>query len=401
MREITYEPRNVRDSLVELKDSSELAVDLAYSAVRGDDASLADEVLELESRANYLQYHVRIALMLAAKRAEEAKQLVGLFQVTASAVRITEAAADIARIVRDDGGVPDAVEYAFPDADERLVRATIAADSDLAGARLRDLELDLETGVRLIAIRREGEWSFAPKGDDRLTAGDVIVGRGPREGIEVVHRRATGEPVPAPAPPSDRAESEAIARAAETVVDLKDMAELTVGLAYGAARLDSDDLAREVLALEDESNDHKTRLETWVIEADDEVGSAAQLRGLLHLAAASAEICDAAVDIAEVVLREVKLPPVFGAALEDSEEGIGVVAVGSGSGLDGATVADLELEEGAGVIVLAIHGGDGWTFDPPADRVCAAGETLLVRGPPVGIDHLREIGGDEGESLSP
>ncbi|WP_226482472.1 potassium channel family protein [Natrinema amylolyticum] len=400
MREISYEPRNVRDVLVELKDSSELAVDLAYSAVRDGDASLADEVLELESRANYLQYHVRIALMLAAKRAEEAEQLVGLFQVAASAVRITEAAADIARIVRDDGGVPDAFEHAFPDADERLVRATVAADSDLAGARLRDLELDLETGVRLIAIRREGEWSFAPVGDDRLADGDVIVGRGPREGIEVVYRRATGEPLPAPAAPSAGTESEEIARAAETVIDLKDMAELAVGLAYGAARLDSDDLAREVLALEDESDEHKTRLETWVIEADDEVGSAAQRRGLLHLAAASEVICDAAVDIAEVVLREVELPPVFGAALEDSEEAIGAVVVGAGSDFDGATVADLELEAGAGVVVLAIHGGDGWTFDPEPDRACAAGETLLVRGPPAGVDHLREGAGDSEEGRS-
>ncbi|WP_177179248.1 hypothetical protein [Natrinema salifodinae] len=92
-------------------------------------------------------------------------------------------------------------------------------------------------------------------------------------------------------------------------------------------------------ALEDESDDQKTRLETWVIEAGDDVGSADQLRGLLHLTAASEAICDAAADIAEVVLREVELPPVFGQALEDSEEAIAAVAVGSGSDLDGTTVA--------------------------------------------------------------
>lgn len=400
MREISYEPRNVREILVELKDSSELAVDLAYSAVRDDDDALADEVIELESRANYLQYHARIALMLAAKRADEAERLVGLFQVASSAVRITEAAADIARIVLGDGGVPAAFEHAFPDADERLVRATVSSDSALAGRHLREIELDLETGVRLIAIRREGEWSFAPDGDDRLAAGDVIVGRGPRDGIEAVYRRATGDAFPAPAAPSDAAESEEVARAAETVVELKDMAELAVGLAYGAARFDSDDLAREVLALEEESDAHKTRLETWVIEADDEVGSADQLRGLLHLAAASEVICDAAVDIAEVVLRDVELPPVFGAALEDSDEVIGAVSVGAGSDLDGTTVADLEFEEGTGVVVLAIHSGDGWTFDPAADRACSAGETLLVRGPPVGVDHLREVAGDGDDGLS-
>ncbi|ELY46853.1 potassium channel family protein [Natronorubrum tibetense] len=398
MREISYEPRNVRETLVELKDTSELAVDLAYSAVRYDDADLADEVVELEARVNYLQYHSRIALMLAAKRAEEAERLVGLFQVASSAVRITEAAGDVARIVLEEDGVPAAFEHAFPDADERLVRATVGEDSDFAGSRLRELELDLKEGVRLIAIRRAGEWSFAPDGDDRLQVGDVVVGRGPRDGIESVYRRATGEAFPAPTePPETTADLE---RAADAVVELKDMAELAVGLAYGAARFDSDELAREVISLEEQSDVRKADLETWVIETGGD-WNADELRGLLHLAAASEAICDAAVDIAEVVLRDVELPPVFGAALEDSEEVIAAVTVIAESDLDGTTIADLEFEEGAGVVVLAIRrsGGNAWTFDPTGDLVCAAGDSLLVRGPPVGVDHLRELAGN-GDGLA-
>ena len=395
MREISYEPRNVRDVLVELKDSSELAVDLAYSALRYDDADLAAEVVELESRVNYLQYHARIALMLAAKRADEAEGLVGLFQVAASAVRITEAAADVARIVLADGGVPAAFEHAFPEAEERLVRVTLADDAAVAGEHLRDLELDLETGVRLIAIRREGEWSFSPTGDDRLQPGDVVVGRGPHEGIEDVYRRATGEAFAAPPEPADATAD--LERAAETVVDLKDMAELAVGLAYGAARFDSDDLAREVASLEDRSDELTVDLETWVVDAGGE-RDAAELRGLLRLATASAEICDAAVDIAEVVLRDVELPPVFGAALEDSEEAVAAVTVRAGSDLDGETIAALEREAETGAVVLAVRrdgaGGDGWTFDPADEFACSAGDTLLVRGPPVGVDQLRSLAGE-------
>ena len=398
MREISYEPRNVREILVELKDSSEIAVDLAYSAIRYDDPALADEVLELESRVNYLQYHGRIALMLAAKRAEEAERLVGLFQVASSAVRITEAAADVARLVVEDGGVPVAFEHAFPAAEERLVRATVAADSDLAGRRLADLRLDLEEGVKLIAVRRDGTWSFAPDGDVRLDDGDVIVGRGPREGIEAVYRRATGDPFPMPS--GESRGSEQLERAAETVVALKDMAELAVGLAYGAARFDDDDLARHVLALEDRSDERRVDLETWVIEAGGVVGSADDLRGLLRLAAASEEICDAAVDIAELVVREVELPPVFGAALEDSEEVVAAVTVAAGSDLDGSTVTDVEFEEGTGVVVLAVDREAGWTFDPDDDLTCSSGDTLLVRGPPAGIDHLREVSGDENGQVA-
>ncbi|APW96705.1 potassium channel protein [Halobiforma lacisalsi AJ5] len=390
MRDISYEPRNVRETLVELKDSSELAVDLAYSALRYDDLALADEVLELESRVDYLQYHVRIALMLAAKRADEAERLVGLHQIASSAVRITEAAADVARLVLEDGGVPEAFDQAFPEADERLVRATVDPGSDLAGSHLRESRLDLETGVRLIAIRREEEWAFSPEGDDRLEAGDVIVGRGPQAGIEAVYRRATGDAFPSPVTPAES--SDALERAAETVVELKDAAELAVGLSYGAARFDDEELAREVFSVEDRSDEWRNDLEAWVV--DIEGWDADELRGLLRLATASEEICDAAVDIAELVVRNVELPPVFGEALSDSEEGIGAVHVGPDGDVAGQTVGDLEGELETGVVVLAIRRTDGdWTFDPAGDVACSGGDTLLVRGPPLGIDRLRSIAG--------
>ena len=44
------EPRNVKDLLVELKDASELMVDLAYAAVFFNEDKLAREVARLETR---------------------------------------------------------------------------------------------------------------------------------------------------------------------------------------------------------------------------------------------------------------------------------------------------------------------------------------------------------------
>ncbi|WP_235920814.1 hypothetical protein [Natronorubrum halalkaliphilum] len=59
-----------------------------------------------------------------------------------------------------------------------------------------------------------------------------------------------------------------------------------------------------------------------------------------------------------------------------------------------------EFKEGSGVVVLAIRRGDGWTFDPTDDLACASDETLLVRGPPLGVDRLRELASDgDGDGL--
>ena len=59
------EPRNVKDLLVELKDASELMVDLAYAAVFFNEDKLAREVARLESRMTDDLRRLRTTAMLA------------------------------------------------------------------------------------------------------------------------------------------------------------------------------------------------------------------------------------------------------------------------------------------------------------------------------------------------
>ncbi|MCK4818456.1 potassium transporter TrkA, partial [bacterium] len=46
--EIEYKPTSVKELLTEMKDTSELIVDLAYSALKFDSEDMAQEVRELE-----------------------------------------------------------------------------------------------------------------------------------------------------------------------------------------------------------------------------------------------------------------------------------------------------------------------------------------------------------------
>ena len=390
MREIQYRPRNIRETLVELKDSSELAVDLAYSAVLFDNAELAREVVELESRANYLPYHARIALMLAAKNTTDAERLVGIFQVVDGAVAVTEAAADIARVQMRELGLPAAFR-ALPDAHERFVRAEVADDSPLSGRTLHDLELDVDEGVRVIAVRRDEEWLFAPDGDDRLLEGDAVFARGPEAGAAEFYEAATGDPYE---PPGGASAGGGVERAVETLVELKNVSELAIGLSYSAALYDSDAIAGEVQVLERRSDELREELERWVVgaagradEADDEDGD--RIRGLFHVAVAAEVISDAALDVAEVVFREVDLHPVFAQAISESEEVITSVEVGDA--LAGETVEALEREVETGMTVLALHREDGWSYDPEGTTTVRAGDRLVLRGPRRGERRFREF----------
>ena len=100
--EIEYEPTSVKDLLTEMKDTSELIVDLAYSAVKFDSEDMAKEVRELEFKMDKLLYQIRLAAMLAARTPKDAEQLSGILQVAAAAENISNAAGDIANLLESE-----------------------------------------------------------------------------------------------------------------------------------------------------------------------------------------------------------------------------------------------------------------------------------------------------------
>ena len=192
LEKIEYKPMPVRDLLVEMKDISELMIDLAYSAALFHSRELAEEVLELEKRVDTLAYILEMNAMLAARDAEDAEALVGVYAVAAAANKISDAAADISGIVLQEIGVHPIVREAFQRVEERLTRAKVDHSSILVGQRLGELELAAKIGVDIIAIRREGEWIINPKGDESINQGDILIARGAPLGIEELKGLAGG-----------------------------------------------------------------------------------------------------------------------------------------------------------------------------------------------------------------
>lgn len=388
MEEIGYRPRNVRETLVELKDTSELAIDLAYAAALYNHEGLAEAVYELEGQAESAQYPAKIALMLATKRASDAERFVGIIQIVDAAVEITSAAADIAGIVLNDVGLPEEVRAALPDADEVVIRATVGDDSSVVGQSLADLALETEMGVHVPAIRRGSDWLIAPDDDVVLQTEDLVIGAGPDDGISMFYELLMNEP--RPSEPVSKRDAEELQDAAETIIRLKDIAELAVGLSYGAVLFDDDDLAVEVNKLEEQSDALVADIETWVIEAGEQVRNASQLRGLLHLATASEMICDAARDIADIVLRGGEVHPVFGQAISESDEVITTATVESDSDFADRTLGTLEVEERTGMTIMTIRRDNDWILAPTGETMLQSDDVFIARGPEEGVRLLRE-----------
>ncbi|HLA93953.1 MAG TPA: TrkA C-terminal domain-containing protein [Actinomycetota bacterium] len=388
------QPNSVKDLLVEAKDASELMVDLAYAAVFFEDEKLAREVERLEDRMIGHLRRLRMMAMLAARSPEDAEGMAGVLWIAGAVEKIGDAASDIARVVAARLGIPDALRHDLRHADEMTARVKVREGAAVIGRSLRELSLPTETGMWVMAIRSGIDWRFDPGPEDVSSEADVLLVRGPEEGVALV-RELAGAPPRAEPPHEEPPPLSELDRAVDILVELKDLSEATVGLAYSSILFNNRALAAEVAALEARSDILHDELESWVLRAAPEARNPDELRGLLRLASASESMCDAARDMTWYVEHGEPLHPVVQLALEETEETSAETVVEAGTPADGHSLKDLRVETETGMFVLAIQRGQRWIYRPRGTLVLLAGDRLIAVGPEEGaaeLDALCRVG---------
>ena len=384
------QPKSVKDLLVELKDASELMVDLAYAAVFFNDEKLAREVERLDDRMDTHLRRLREVAMLAARSPEDAEGMAGVLWIADAVEKVGEAASDIARVIEARLGIPDALRRDLRHADEMTARVKVHAGAPVVGRSLRDLSLPTETGMWVMAIRSGIDWQFDPGPDDVLSEDDVLLVRGPEEGVGLLRELAGAPGGPGPAEDEAPPLSE-LDRAVDLLVELKDLSEAAVGLAYSSILFNNRALAAEVSALEARSDMLQDELESWVLRAAPEARNPDELRGLLRLASASESMSDAARDMTWYVELGEPLHPVVQLALEETEETSFETAVDSGTPADGRSLKDLRLETETGMFVLAVQRGARWIYRPRGPFILRAGDRVIAMGPEEGAEELETL----------
>ena len=385
-------PRNLKAMLSEAKDASELMVDLGYAALFFDNVAMAEEVMELEERLDGLVHEMREVCILAARSPHDAEQMSSVLHVISSIERIGNAAVDIARIVIHRLGIPAALVADLAAADEVSHRVRVRASSDLAGRSLADVELPVEVGMRVVAIRRGKEWIIDPDGDEIMLPDDVLILRGAPDGIAEL-RTLAGAPEWRPPTVGEDPTITDLDRAVDVLVEMKNISEVAVGLAYSALLFYDQSLAAEVSHLEDRLDEMRERLEVWVLRGAAEQIDPSPLRGLLHLGSAAEQLGDSAQQMVWLVEQGEEMHPVLGLALGDSDEVIARVPVGAGSHLEGKTLREAKLELETGTYLLAIRRAGRYIYRPRGLVRLEAGDELIAIGPDDGRDRLAELAG--------
>jgi uncharacterized protein with PhoU and TrkA domain len=382
---IEYQPIPVRELLLEMKNLSELMIDLAYSSALYNDKDLAEDVLALEERIDTLSYLLSMEVMIAARDPQDAEGMVGISIVAASTNKISDAAADIAAIVTRNIGIHSIVRQIFENVEERLMKVTVKADSEVVGKRIDELDLAARMGVDILAIRRHNDWILNPSDEELIQRGDVLITRGAPMGSKEFKGLAEGQLMEVPA-----AALEKFQEIASRFVQLKDTSELMMDLAYSALFLNNRELAEEVERLEEKVDQQHTQFELLALTSDFKKEEASGLLGLIRLGVATEKIADAAAEMAEVVLRGIEPHPVLQLTIREAEETVIQACVTADSPLVGKTLKEARVHEQTGMWVLIIK-RDDHVIRPRADSQIQTGDVLIASGYTEGSEDLQKL----------
>ena len=166
--------------LANLKNLSELMIDLAYLSVLTNDKDAAMEVLELEEYMDSKHLEVAEDIIESFKDAS-ANEIIGLLRVIEGFEVISDAAAEIAGIVISDIPPHPILREIEKEAEERVLKA--ALPKSVIGKRIAELSLD-RVGANVLAIKRRGKWIVDPPPDCKLEEGDILIIKCYEEGLQ-------------------------------------------------------------------------------------------------------------------------------------------------------------------------------------------------------------------------
>jgi uncharacterized protein with PhoU and TrkA domain len=184
--------KKIIDMLVELKDTSELMIDLAYSSILFNSNELAQEVQMLEEHMDNLHTEFELLVLTRCIQPEESKNFLGLIRLGVATEKIADAAAQIAEVVLR-GLEPHAVlKLAIKEAEEIVTYVYVSKESTLVGKSLQEAKIPEETGMWVLALKRGDKW-IRPKPDTVIQAGDFLIASGYTEGEEDLRKLASNK----------------------------------------------------------------------------------------------------------------------------------------------------------------------------------------------------------------
>lgn len=173
--------KEIVNKLVVMKDTSELMIDLAYSSLFLNSMSLAEEVAALENFMDDLHTDFEQHVLSSGFTSKDARDFIGLIRLGVVTEKIADAAMEIADVVLRGLEPHPILKLVIEEAEETVTKVTVSETSTLVGKKIREAQIQEETGMWILVIRR-GNWWLRPRASTVIKAGDVLIAAGYAEG---------------------------------------------------------------------------------------------------------------------------------------------------------------------------------------------------------------------------
>lgn len=178
LNKILKSEKGIKDLLIEMKDLSELSVDLAYSALLYNSKDIAKEVIALEEQVDDLKMQVEARCMLACPGPQGMDTLIGSLRISGFIDKVTDAARSMAEMVLGGTETSSFVSEVFRETEETIAKFPV---SRLAKSTVEEVED--KTGAVIIAVKRKNRWEYGPSPAFVLSKDDILIVVGTKEDL--------------------------------------------------------------------------------------------------------------------------------------------------------------------------------------------------------------------------
>ncbi len=177
----------------------------------------------------------------------------------------------------------------------------------------------------------------------------------------------------------------------EKLIEMKNISELMIDLAYSALIYNDKEIAEEVKYLEEKIDETYELIQYQSINEAIEEKNPYKALITIRLATSIEAISDSAVQISEVVLRDIKPHPIISESIREGDTTIVLGNVSKKSVLANKTLGELNLASETGMWVIAIKRGKKWIFGPTEVTKIMPGDRLIAKGPMSGVRHFKAL----------
>ena len=179
---------NIKENLLRMKDTTELMLDLAYSAVFLKDRQIAARVREMNKEITLLEDSTMMMLFRIKEPEEERLFIIDL---TDSIKDVANAAMHIAELAESKVAHP-IVKDILSESSRMVIAAKISHKSIYANKTIGESKIRTTTRAFIIGIKRDGNWLFDIDKNTKLLPNDEVIAVGRYEADKLFKKNASG-----------------------------------------------------------------------------------------------------------------------------------------------------------------------------------------------------------------